>query len=80
MTEKGKKDPPSFWSVIAESFIEQEKDALRFGRAGAIVGALLGAGLGIYFFAIFGVLGIGVGLFAGAAIGGIGAWLFYQLA
>ena len=80
MTEKDQREPPSFWSVIAESFIEGEKAALRFARVGAIVGAVLGAGVGILLISVFGLLGIGAGLIAGAAIGGVGAWLLYQTA
>ena len=80
MNEKDKQELPPFWSVVVESLIEGEKAALRFARAGAIVGALLGAGLGFFLISVFGVLGIGVGLVAGAAVGGIGAWFMYQTA
>ncbi len=80
MTEKDQREPPSFWGVIAESFVEGEKAALRFARVGAIFGAVLGSGLGLLLVSVFGLLGIGVGLMAGAAIGGVGAWLLYQTA
>ena len=80
MMDNGKEDPPSFWRVMAENFVEGEKDALRFARGGAFVGTILGAGLGFYLFNVFGLLGVGACLLAGFVIGGIGAWLFYQLA
>ncbi len=80
MTDHDKKDPPSFWRVIAQSIIEGEKHALRVARGGAIVGALLGAGAGIYFFEYFGWMGIRFGLIAGAVAGGVGLWLIYWLA
>ena len=62
MTEKNKESPPSFWSVIAENFVEGEKAALRFARAGAIVGAVLGAALGFYLIDIFGLIQLSLGV------------------
>ncbi|MGF1528492.1 MAG: hypothetical protein ACFCBW_17085 [Candidatus Competibacterales bacterium] len=80
MSKKDQQESPPFWGVVAKGIIEIEKEVLRFAGIGAIIGALLGAGLGIYLFAIFGWLGVGVGLIAGAVIGGIGVWLMCQLA
>ena len=80
MSEEEKEDTPSFWSVVGENFIEGEKSALRFARGGAIVGAVLGTGLGIYLFDVFGLAGVGTGFVAGAVIGGVGSWLMYQFA
>lgn len=86
MIEEDPKDPPPSWRdvfggrAILDSIIEDQKDALRFARWGAIIGAMLGAGLGLYGFGTFGLIGIGIGLIAGAIIFGIAAWLMYQLA
>ena len=41
---------------------------------GAVLGAIVVGGAGLYF---FGLEGLGIGLLAGAAIGGIGALLLY---
>lgn len=86
MIEDEKMDSPSAWrdvfsgNAILTSIVETQKDALRFARGGAIVGAMLGIGSGIYFFHVFGVVGVVIGLIAGAIICGIAAWLMYQLA
>jgi len=86
LDEKEKSDPPAFWReifsgrAILDGIIENQKDALRFARAGAIIGAIIGIGLGVYGFGTFGLIGVGVGLIAGAIIFGIAAWLMYQLA
>ena len=80
MIDNNKNEPPSFWRVMFDGLIEGEIAALRFARGGALVGAVLGVGIGILLFSAFGFLGIGVGFVAGAAVGGIGAWLLYQAA
>ena len=80
MTDSDNNQAHSIWREILNSIIESQKDALRIARAGAIIGALLGLGAGIYWFGLFSWIGIGVGLIAGTIIGGVGLWLMYQIA
>ncbi len=79
MTDNEQQDPPSFWKVIGEGFWDSEKEALRFAKGGAIIGAALGAAGGFYLFDVLGVLGVLAGFFGGAIILGIAVWLMVQL-
>ena len=71
---------PSFLKELWNGIVEGEKDALRFARIGAIVGAVLGGAGGFYVFEYLGVGGILAGFFGGAIILGIAAWLMYHFA
>lgn len=80
MSFNDKEDPPSFWKELGSGFVEDQKFGLKVALVGLIVGAIAGAGLGIYLFDTFGWIGVGVLLLLGAVIGAVGLWLMYQFA
>lgn len=72
--------PTSILKGVGKSLVDDQKSALRFGRAGAIVGALVGLGLGVYGYGTFGLFGLGAAFIVCAIVGGVGAWLMHQFA
>lgn len=72
--------PASLVKELGKSLVEDQKSALRFARAGAIVGALVGLGLGIYGYGTFGLFGLGAAFLVCTIVGGVGAWLMHQFA
>lgn len=75
--DKEKKGQTSFWRDIADSVIDDQKDALRFARIGAVLGAAVAGSVGLFYFGFFGLI---AGVISGAIVGGIGLWLMHQLA
>ncbi len=77
MLQNNDEERPSFWKELVTGIIDDQRAALRFAGGGAVIGALAGAGLGIYLFGSFGWTGIGVCMLGGAIILGVGAWFMY---
>lgn len=59
---------------VKEGLVEEAGRWLKWAFGGALLGALVLGGLGLYW---FGLTGLGIGAAAGAVLGGFGAWLFY---
>lgn len=72
--------PTSILRDLGTSLVDDQKSALRFARAGAILGALVGLGLGIYGYGTFGLFGLGAAFIVCTIVGAVGAWLMHQFA
>jgi hypothetical protein len=77
MTEPDRDDPQSesFSQGLVKEFRQEARSALRWARNGAIVGAVVLGGIGLWY---FGLVGLGIGAGIGAVVGGVGAFLLYS--
>lgn len=67
----------AFGRGLGQEVATEARTWLLWAVCGAVVGAVLLGGAGLY---LFGLQGLGIGLIAGIILGGIVSWLFYLFA
>lgn len=65
----------SFAREVGRGLVEEAKDSLRSAALGALLGAIVVGGGGLYYFGLF---GLGAGAVVGALVGGAMFWFAHM--